>query len=422
MRLVNVEKVASPDTPGCARATALFNFDDGTSASLWVDVPANYADALSVSGNPWLVAMLPVALCRGEHIQLTLPVDALLLENIHGVMATWREWYPDLQKVSISCPVAAVGSLGATTATHRAAFFSGGVDSYFTIARRLPGNPYGLPVVGQIDDLITVWGFDVGIHDDGEFLPMAARLGESAEHLGLNHLVVRTNLREFDGVYQRRWGPLTFGLGLAFIGLMMERRIGELIIGSSYPFGALVPWGSHPMVDPLFSTSSLKVSHDGASYTRIGKTALVSQLPVSGADLHVCQASGVDNCSECEKCYRTMVAIDILGQREHFQRAFDWSEYRLEMIQTIYIGSGDGRIFYQEMIEAAKSAGRHDIAQALKYAATRSAVLALFVAGANVLTSIPVLWRLGRKLRQAVLAGSVSARYIEHPGKPLTSA
>lgn len=421
MRLVHVERSASPDTPGCVRATASINFDDGRSTSLWVDVPANYTDALSISGNPWLVAMLPVAARCGERVQLTLPVDALLLENLRGVVATWRGWYPDLHEVSISCPVAAAESKGTTTATNRAAFFSGGIDSYFTIARRLPGNPYGLPVVGQVEDLITVWGFDVGVHDEREFLPMAARLGESAEHLGLNHLVVRTNLREFDSVYQRRWGPLTFGLGLAFIGLMMEQRIGELVIGSSYPFGALVPWGSHPMVDPLFSTSHLKVSHDGASYTRIGKTALVGKLPVSGADLHVCQASGVDNCSACEKCYRTMVAIDILGQRGHFQRAFDWSEYRLEKIKAIYMGSGDGRIFYQEMIAAATSAGRNDIAQALRYASIRSTFLALFVAGATALMTIPVFWRIGRKIRQSVLAGSVSAQYIEHPGKPLTS-
>lgn len=414
MRLVQVTNEMSPDTRECVRTTGVIALDSGEELRIWVDVPNEYAEAISVTGNPWLVVMLPIAASQGESINLSLPVDALLLENLRGVLAIWREWYPELHDVYIACPVAPYFE---TKATRTAAFFSGGIDSYFTIARRMPGNNHGLPVVGQIDDLLTVWGFDVGVYDDKEFLPMAEMLSSGARCVGLTHIIIRTNLRDRIEVFRRNWGPLTFGVGLAFITLILERRFREVVLGSSYPFGSLVPWGSHPMLDPLFSTSSLRVCHDGASVTRVGKTSVVAKLPGVATALHVCQASGVENCSHCEKCYRTMIALDILGQRECFHNTFDWSDYRIEAIRTIYMGKGLEQVFYKEMIIAARELGRGDIVRALRYASLRSNLLAPLLAGANGVMQIPLIWRFGLLVRRLILGHSISPRYIEHAAR-----
>lgn len=411
MRLVDVTREASPDTPGCVRTIGVIARDSGDELRIWVDVPETFANDVSVSGNPWLVAMLPIAASTGEDIQLAIPVDALLLENLRGVLAIWREWYPELHEIGIDCPAA---NYEETKATRTAAFFSGGIDSYFTIARRMPGNTFGLPVVGEIDDLLTVWGFDVGVYDAAEFLPMAKILSSAAQRVGVNHAIVRTNLRDSIAVFKRSWGPLTFGVGLAFIGLILEQRFREVVLGSSYPFGSLVPWGSHPMLDPLFSTSSLRIVHDGASFTRIGKTNVVAKLPEVAMALHVCQASGVENCSRCEKCYRTMVALDILGQRERFQNSFDWSGYRIAAIRTIYMGVGQEQIFYKEMITAARGLGRNDIVDALSYASIRSSLLAPLLAGANWIMKIPLIWGFGQFVRRLILRNSISPCYIDH--------
>jgi hypothetical protein len=414
MRLIDLETGVSPETRENIRRAANILFSDNQILSLWVDVPEAYAESLSDTGNPWLLAMLPMAASLGEDIELTLPVDALLLENVKGVLAIWREWYPELHDVRIQCPVL---SYQAPQAMRTAAFFSGGIDSYFTLARRLPGNDLGIPLVGKVDDLLTVWGFDVGVYDEAQFRPLADMLATSAAAMNLNHIIVRTNLRETAEVFKKRWGPLTFGAGLAFIGSILEKRFREVVLGSSYTYGGLMPWGSHPMVDTLFSTSSLRMVHDGTSFTRIGKTEIMARLPVAEKSLHVCQAAGIENCSQCEKCYRTMIALDILGKKKSFAGVFDWMLYDVEKIKTLYIGGGGAQIFYHEMVSVAKDTGRMDIAAALLAASRRSSILAPMVHWADWLARQPVVWKFGVALRALILSGSIVPRYIHHVEK-----
>ncbi|MFZ3036254.1 MAG: hypothetical protein WA112_03075, partial [Rugosibacter sp.] len=279
------------------------------------------------------------------------------------------------------------------------------------------GNDLGIPLVGKVDDLLTVWGFDVGVYDEAQFRPLADMLATSAAAMNLNHIIVRTNLRETAEVFKKRWGPLTFGAGLAFIGSILEKRFREVVLGSSYTYGGLMPWGSHPMVDTLFSTSSLRMVHDGTSFTRIGKTEIMARLPVAEKSLHVCQAAGIENCSQCEKCYRTMIALDILGKKKSFAGVFDWMLYDVEKIKTLYIGGGGAQIFYHEMVSVAKDTGRMDIAAALLAASRRSSILAPMVHWADWLARQPVVWKFGVALRALILSGSIVPRYIHHVEK-----
>jgi hypothetical protein len=421
MRLVDLRTAVSPDSLESVRQAASILYGNNQTITLWVDVPLAYAGSLSETGNPWLLAMLPMAASLGEDIELSLPVDALLLENLKGVLAIWREWYPELHDVRIDCPVQSYQAPGQVVpATRTAAFFSGGIDSYFTIARRMPENDFGIPAVGKVDDLLTVWGFDVGVHDEAQFRPLADMLAKSAAAIGLNHIIVRTNLRDVIEVFKKKWGPLTFGVGLAFIGAMLERRFGEIVLGSSYPYGGLMPWGSHPMVDTLFSTSSFRVVHDGASFTRIGKTEIMARLPAAEKSLHVCQAAGIENCSQCEKCYRTMIALDILGKKSAFADVFDWSAYDVEKIKRVYIGGGGAQIFYKEMISIAQDMGKVDIVVALRAASRRSNILAPMVQGAEWLSRQPVMWRLGVTMRALILKNSIGSSYIPHVKSVIT--
>lgn len=409
MQLVAHAINPSSETPDSLRVTGVIQWGSGEELRLWVDIPEEYAEEISETGNPWLVVMLPMAASLGEDIELSLPVDALLLENSRGILKIWKAWYPDLHIIDIHCPVQ---GYAAPKPARTATFFSGGVDSYFSIARRMPQNVQGIPAVGKVDDLLTVWGFDVGVYDEIQFRPLAGVLAESAKRLALNHIFVRTNLREVMAVYRKQWGPLTHGAGLAFIGLMLERRYGEIVLGSTYPYGALSPWGSHPLVDPLFSTSGVSIVHDGAAMTRIGKTELAARLPETSRSLHVCQAAGLHNCSRCEKCYRTMIALDILGLKEAFSATFDWSAYTLVGVSKVYVGGGLQQIFYTEMISAAQVRGRADIFNVLLYAAKHSGRLAPFISFADWLADRPVVWRLGVALRRRLLRGLIQKEYI----------
>jgi hypothetical protein len=406
MHLASVKREKSPDTADCLRLTGVLKFASGEELSIWVDVPMALADEVSISGNPWLVAMLPMAASRGENISLSIPVDALLLENLRGVLAIWRDWYPELHDVAIECPVA---DRQEPTATKTAAFFSGGIDSYFTIARRMPANPYGLPVVGRLDDLITVWGFDVRVDDTEQFRPLAEMLAASANALGFRNIIVRTNLRAAERYmpFKDAWRRLTHGAGLAFVGLIVEPGHKEVLIGSSYVFGELFPWGSHPMLDPLFSTSGMQFVHDGASFTRVQKTEVVAKFPPAHSALHVCFAQGAMNCSKCDKCYRTMITLDVLGCRDQTSLAFNWPSYSVQAVRKLFIRSTGDRAFAAQIRALANARGRHDVVEVLDFAAVRSRLLLPLVRASEWLAQFPGIWRVAVPLKGFLMRGPI---------------
>lgn len=411
MRLESVLTDVSPDDSHSLRTTAIISSATESTVSLWVEYPPELAEGTSQSANPWVVAMLPAAATRAEHVFADLPVDPVLHENLRGVSATWSLWYPQLGQAQINAPYSSCRSeKGSRTGT----FFSGGVDSFFSIARRLPGNSFGIPAVGSLDDLVTVWGFDVGVNDVESFKPLAAALNEAAQAIGRPHWIVRTNLRQVLAEFRRNWGPLTFGAGLAFIALFFERRFSEFVIGSSYPFGALVPWGSHPLVDPLFSSSSLRVVHDGAPFGRLEKTRTIGRWPLTGRFLHVCQGSGPTNCSACEKCLRTMATIDVLGLKERYAHSFDWRHYGPHEVSSLFVGAGPGTTFYKEIIDEAQRVGREDISRAVNTAIRRSRRLAPLMSACHVMLKVPLIYRLGLYGEAQILRGMRSARYIDH--------
>ena len=69
----------------------------------------------------------------------------------------------------------------------------------------------------------------------------------------------------------------------------------------------------------------LSVDHE---FTRVQKTRIVSEMPISYATLDVCnQAETVENCSRCPKCIRTLMTLDIIGAFERYASVFDTAPY-----------------------------------------------------------------------------------------------
>jgi hypothetical protein len=203
------------------------------------------------------------------------------------------------------------------------------------------------------------------------------------------------------------WRRLSHGAGLAFVGLTLEKAYQVVVIGSSYTYGQLFPWGSHPLQDVIFSTSRLQFVHDGASFTRVEKTDAVVRLPIAQTALHVCFAQGSSNCSHCDKCYRTMMTIDLLGHRDQTKHLFDWSLYQVAAIRSLFIRSRGDRIFKDDIISAAKKANHQDIVVALNAAERRSKILRPLVRASEWLMQLPGLWRLGIKCKALLLKGPI---------------
>ena len=129
-------------------------YDDqpGEPQTYWFEFPASYRDQISTSGNPWLVALAPLAVTLGEPLRIQSAVDAELFGNVEELMHVWASWYPHLKPVPVYPDEVSEIEPGSTRCT--AAFFSGGVDSFFTVLRH--DDPAHLQVRRPVDDLLTV--------------------------------------------------------------------------------------------------------------------------------------------------------------------------------------------------------------------------------------------------------------------------
>jgi hypothetical protein len=309
MEVREIRVDTSPADSDRVRLTARVAYAGGGSEEYWYDVPESFASELSTSGNPWLALLLPLAASLNEKLRIASPVDPTLLANVSRVSAIWRSWYADLSIPEIDAELDGVAQIAEKERT--ASLFSGGVDSLFTLLRDRPTAAPGER--RPITDLITVWGFDIPIDDLTAFVRLRDRHRALADSVGLEFIDVATNIR-MTRWREASWGYLAHGPALASVALLFEKKFGAVYIPGSGGYRKLLPWGSHLVTDPLFSTRSTAIVHDAAAYLRIEKIEFLSKSQLALDSLRVCWESLSDaNCGECGKCVRTMVALDLFG-------------------------------------------------------------------------------------------------------------
>src|SRR5713226_905655 len=133
MQIRHISMQQSPVAKNRVRMSAEVSYDDRKFPPqiCWYDFPEQFVAGQSISGNPWLAAYLPLAMTLGEPLRISAPVDRTLFEGMQQALEIWHSWYPDLPIVPIEAEVtdAPAPEEGGRTA----AFFSGGVDSFFTL-------------------------------------------------------------------------------------------------------------------------------------------------------------------------------------------------------------------------------------------------------------------------------------------------
>ena len=165
----------------------------------------------------------------------------------------------------------------------------------------------------EITHIILVHGFDFQ-HDFEGKEEVVHNITQAASKLGKTLVQVETNLRDFTDKYVP-WG-LCHGSSLAAVALLLSGTFSKVFIPSSHSYRWLVPWGSHPLVDPLWrSTEELEMVHDGCETIRVNKVAEIAKNAVAMSCLRVCweNRDGAYNCGKCEKCLRTMINLLVIG-------------------------------------------------------------------------------------------------------------
>ena len=283
---------------------------------LWYRFPPWCAPFLSAdNGDPFLASLLVPAMAAGERLAIGAPVSPRLLEALPDLQAIHRCFDPRHMPILVEAAPRHDPATPTAGAPGVGLFFSMGVDSWYCLRK----NGRDHPADDQtITHLIAVHGFDVAYEGWDTTFPesMLINLRRVASETGKTLIPVATNVRRVTEELAR-WsmvhGGATLSIAHALGGLL--RRV---TLAASTTYDKLYPWGSHPVLDPRWSTEGLTVVHDGCEIDRIDRTRFIAESPLVRQTLRVCPGYGPGyNCGRCYKCMRTM--IDLM-QAGHLQQ------------------------------------------------------------------------------------------------------
>ena len=147
--------------------------------------------------------------------------------------------------------------------------------------------------------------------------------------------------------------------------LHFQKLFSNYYFASSYPY-------KHFKLDPtdttyydiwnlhLLSTESTNFYSSVPGLTRIEKTALISNYEGTFNFLDVCltpdRNQNFKNCTQCEKCLRTCLTLELLGKLENYHTVFDLKAYKEQ--KNRYIGqilnTRKKNIFSEEIFQLLK--------------------------------------------------------------------
>jgi hypothetical protein len=300
-----------------------------------------------------LAALLLPCMRLGLDIRVTGKSSARLLRSATAIQRIFRAW--DARFATIAILAEEVSAGPARTARRRGTFFSGGIDSLYTLARHRE----------EIDDLVLIYGFDIDLGDVGLRRQVSGRLADFAARMGKNLVEIETNV----GAFLRRHVGWSLGHGpaLASVGLLLSSHLDRLYIPSTHTLADDLPWGSHPDLDALWSTESLEFVHDGANVTRVQKTECVAAWPEAMQCLRVCwkNAGGAYNCGRCEKCLRTMVTLEMMGALQPHADMFA-EPLSLPRVSALRLHDENSRAFAREILQDARLNERAELRGAVE--------------------------------------------------------
>jgi hypothetical protein len=252
------------ETAGYIKYEGRYVRESGDTFSFWFGCDQRYREHISETSEGWYLLGVTAAFALSESYRHREPVCTTLVRNSRALERQWSEWFRRKETTTIevterkNVPIADSNSNRGV-----GCLFTGGVDSSFTLSQHYE----------EISTLISAT-FD----ERPEFLPInTSHIQARNADYGREHIVIGTNALRVFPEYSASWSYLTHGPTLAAMVHLFGKGLRKTYISSSHGFGELIPWGSHPLTDPLFSSSSLQLEHFGATYSRFEKVkALVS--------------------------------------------------------------------------------------------------------------------------------------------------
>lgn len=349
------------------RIDATFETKSGELVSIFFEVSgAHEISDASVRDCLYLIGST-IAFWFGDGIIEVPGADKILHANVREAHRKWNQWSGNNGSIQHVGDFETTNSHSASDRS-AAVFFSGGIDSYFSLLN-LPEKELALLSIEHTEA-------DPASISDG-FARLADLQNSASENAHRRNVKIVTNMMVAHPRILDQWALRLHGPFYAACALLVSDTISSAAISSTFEYSNLKPWGSHPELDPLWSSSSTQIVHFGADHSRAEKTELVARSATARSTLSVCEkgryADGSQlNCSKCTKCYRTMLTLDALGYAPSEASAFDWSDYSMDKIRRKFIhGPGEARLL-NEVVALADKHGRQEISNAIGRAINRS--------------------------------------------------
>lgn len=337
---------------------------------VYISTSPEYGSSLDLNPNAFVVGCLLPAMRLGEkRFALEGEICSSLRENLDTVMGIMEFWSQGQMKpIPIEADLAE-GPLYENKPPRAAMFMSGGMDSLASLCKnRLNFSPHH---PAYVKDCLILHGFDIGgVIERGPkyhvFERARQRLAPVAEEAGVELIPVYTNLRHlFDE--REFWLNRYYSAVLSAAAHAFAPRFDLVYIASGLDFPKLSPCGSHPLLDPEYSSYDLRLKHAHTELSRLEKIRLVAAWDTALQNFRVCLANKPDqyNCGVCEKCIRTMTGLLAAGAL-HRTRCFEADDVTPQILESVNIKDHHRAEFYHELLPALEKMGRLDLVEAIK--------------------------------------------------------
>ncbi len=250
----------------------------------------------------FIISALPIAMRLGLPMRAAGAVSASFMDYVERTQQLYCFYFPDLHHVDVDVAVQADEPAPAGAPQRGVGlFFSGGVDSFYSLLRHRD----------EITHLVYIHGFDTLLTNPTARAFNARALRQAAGEAGKHFIEFETNVRSMIDRYERWLHPTATSVQFA-IALTLRPQLHTLYVAENYPYS-----GEWPLDQPPTSPGAggPAVIFDGVDAMRLDKITYIASSPLAMRWLRVCwQNLGTSyNCGRCEKCLRTMIGLEIAG-------------------------------------------------------------------------------------------------------------
>lgn len=306
---------------------------EGNRKKLWYSFSAEYEEYLiDEQLDAFVVGLLFLGLKTGHDIKLNAPLSARLYYSLnHYLIDALCLVNPDYKKIRVI--PSTLSTLNLNESNTSGTGLSCGIDSFATFFdHKNEDRPYKI-------EYFTF--FNVGSHGDNGgdkareiFNKRFKNVSQFAKKVDRDVITVDSNLSEILNMkFQETYNLRTISCALLLQKLFKNYYYSSGTRFDHFAFNNKEIADLDMLIIPNLSTESTSFFVSALKYSRIARTELISNFPETYKHLDVCthpytQDRREINCSECYKCQRTMLTLELLGKLELYSKVFDLDKFK----------------------------------------------------------------------------------------------